>query len=353
MGLTLNVAVVLHEWLRRSGGGGRLLSFGAQSLQFDAPAFIAATGERAFSGTAQSYFAVCGYPDNRALDVSGFEGAEIIFDLNEGRTPADLLGGFDAVFNGGTIEHVFHVPNALAHVTRLLRPDGLAIHLSPCHNWVDHGFYQFSPTLFFDYYEAAGFQPLESAVFLFERDVRAPWRVMPAPPHAFGSGLSGTFDGRIGLQLFMARKTASAVDVAVPTQSLYRADRRGIRPQPRWFPPFTMVDGRVADATRYVERILGPFTPDRGLSWTCQVAEWHDRSDTLADPVRSPVIVMEDGVMMGPAHSTHDHIRTEGGGRFSHWGTTIYLSTPDGTNPNENGRKYVAMAPGDGPARLA
>ena len=104
----------------------------------------------------------------------------------------------------------------------MLRLNGLAVHLNPCHNWVDHGFYQFGPTLFFDYYEAAGFEPLESALFLFDVKRPGPWWVMPAPPEAFGAGLSATFDGRTGLQLFMARKTASSRDTAVPTQSLYR-----------------------------------------------------------------------------------------------------------------------------------
>lgn len=345
MGVPLNIAVVLREWLQRASGGGRLLSLGAQSLQFDVPAFHAATGDRAFTGSARSYFAACGYGESLALDVSGFEGAEIVFDLNEEQTPADLMGRFDAVFNGGTIEHVFHVPNALSHLTRMLRTDGLAIHLSPCHNWVDHGFYQFGPTLFFDYYEAARFLPLESALFLFDRNGQSPWRVLPAPPQAFGAGLSGTFDGSVGLHLFMARKKVDAIDTAVPVQSLYRKDSPAGRLQPRWFPPFSMLDGAVTERHRYSERLLGPFANDGGFCWTCQVEEWQDLSDTSEFPLRSPIVMTEDGVMMGPAHSLHDHVRTEGRGRYSHWGSAIYCSTSDGTDPNANGRKYLALAP--------
>ena len=347
MGVPLNLAVVLREWLHRAGGTGRLLSFGAQSLQFDVPAFLAATGDARFTGSAESYYAACGYGESLALDVSGFEGAQVILDLNDDRTPAELVGRFDAVFNGGTIEHVFHVPNALSHLTRMLRTDGLAIHLSPCHNWVDHGFYQFSPTLFFDYYEAARFQPLESAVFLFDRDGQAPWRVLPAPPEAFGAGLSGTFDGSIGLHLFVARKTADALDRPTPVQSLYQTGPPTGRHQTRWFPPFSMRNGMVTATTHYVERVLGPFKSDGGFCWTCQVEEWQHHSDTAAFPLRSPILVSEDGVMLGPAHSRHDQIRAEGRGRYSHWGTTIYCSTSDGTDPNKNGRKYVAMAPVD------
>lgn len=345
MGVPLNIAVVLREWLRRDGGGATLLSLGAQLMDFDAASFAAATGERRFSGSAQSYFEACGYQRTRALDVSDFEGAEIIFDLNRDETPADLVGRFDAVFNGGTIEHVFHVPNALSHVTRLLGTGGIAIHLSPCHNWVDHGFYQFGPTLFFDYYDAAGFEVLESAMFLFDVTIRAPWQVIPAPPEAFGAGLSGTFDGRTALHLFMARKTAESRVRAIPVQSLYRHGNRRAQPQPRWFAPYSMLDGAVVARVHYVERRLGPFVNDSGFCWVCQVEDWMDTADNATHPLRSPLVMMEDGRRLGPAHSRHDQIRSEGGGRYSHWGRAIYFSTSDGSNPNENRRTYAALAP--------
>ena len=314
-------------------------------MAFDSCVVYGRDERQRICGSAQSFFATCGYRETRALDVSDFEGAEIVFDLNRDNTPAELAEQFDLVFNGGTIEHVFHVPNALSHITRMLRVNGLAVHLNPCHNWVDHGFYQFGPTLFFDYYEAAGFEPLESALFLFDAKRPGPWRVMPAPPEAFGAGLSGTFDGRTGLHLFMARKTASSRDTAVPTQSLYRTSRGGRRGQSRWFAPFSIAQGRVTETTRYEERSLRPFQHDRGLCWVCEAPGWENAADSSIQPLQSPIVVMEDGAPLGPAHSGHDRIRAEGGGRYSHWGRAIYLSTSDGSNPNENRKKYVALAP--------
>lgn len=345
MGVPLNIAVVLREWLRRAGSGDTALTLGVQSMAFDPASFTAATNDDGFAGGAPSFFATCGYRETRALDVSDFEGAEIVFDLNRHNTPAELAGQFDLVFNGGTIEHVFHVPNALSNITRMLRVNGLAVHLNPCHNWVDHGFYQFGPTLFFDYYDAAGFEPLESALFLFDVKRPDPWRVMPAPPEAFGAGLSGTFDGRTGLQLFMARKTAESRDTAVPTQSLYRTSRRGRREQSRWFAPFSIEQGRTVETTRYEERSLGPFRHDQGLCWVCEAPGCENPADSSIEPLQSPIVVMEDGAPLGPAHSGHDRIRAEGGGRYSHWGRAIYLSTSDGSNPNENAKKYMALAP--------
>jgi len=55
---------------------------------------------------------------------------------------------------------------------------------------------------------------------------------------------------------------------------------------------------------------------------------------------RSRIQLYEDGKPLGPAHCTHDEIRTEGAGRFSHWGAQVYFSTSDNTSPFENGRTY-------------
>jgi hypothetical protein len=50
----------------------------------------------------------------------------------------------------------------------------------------------------------------------------------------------------------------------------------------------------------------------------------------------------ENGLLLGPAHSIHADIRSQGHGRFSHWDNALYFSTSDGTDPRVNGRAYVA-----------
>lgn len=72
-------------------------------------------------------FSRLGFPGLQALDISDFEGADHIFDLNQDELPEHLTSRFDAVFNGGTLEHVFHVPNALTSITRMLRPGGVVV----------------------------------------------------------------------------------------------------------------------------------------------------------------------------------------------------------------------------------
>ena len=63
--------------------------------------------------------------------------------------------------------------------------------------------------------------------------------------------------------------------------------------------------------------------------------------DSNTAPTSSTMHLFENGVELGPAHAVHQDIRDLGKGRFSHWGTTLYFSASDNTNPATNGRKYT------------
>jgi MoaA/NifB/PqqE/SkfB family radical SAM enzyme len=57
--------------------------------------------------------------------------------------------------------------------------------------------------------------------------------------------------------------------------------------------------------------------------------------------------LFEDDTPLGPAHAVHDHIRQSGWGAYSHWGTQVYFSTSDNSDPNTNGRRYTLRPPPD------
>jgi len=65
------------------------------------------------------------------------------------------------------------------------------------------------------------------------------------------------------------------------------------------------------------------------------------KGDGSSDSQASIVRIFENGKEIGPAHSNHADIRSRGAGRFSHWGTSLYLSASDNTDPRTNGRKYT------------
>ena len=80
------------------------------------------------------------------MDVSGYEDANIIHDLNM-NVLAYLYGKYDLVIDGGTIEHIFNVPAASKNVNKMLHVGGYFLAFNPCNNWVGHSFYQFVPEL--------------------------------------------------------------------------------------------------------------------------------------------------------------------------------------------------------------
>jgi SAM-dependent methyltransferase len=82
------------------------------------------------------------------LDASAYEGADVIHDMNV-PIPATLCGQYDAVVESGSLEHIFNVPVALSNLMKLVRTGGTLFIGTPANNLCGHGFYQFSPELFY------------------------------------------------------------------------------------------------------------------------------------------------------------------------------------------------------------
>lgn len=97
------------------------------------------------------FFQSLGFDAAHSLDVDPSQDSTYIWDLNS-PVPESLYDRYDLIYDGGTCEHVFHIPNVLRNIHCMLKEKGKIIHFVPTHNYVDHGFYMFSPTLFSDYY---------------------------------------------------------------------------------------------------------------------------------------------------------------------------------------------------------
>ena len=82
------------------------------------------------------------------IDYSDYEGATIVHDLNT-PLPARHQAQFDAVLEAGSLEHIFNFPVAMANVMKLVKPGGMLFLSTPANNLCGHGFYQFSPELFY------------------------------------------------------------------------------------------------------------------------------------------------------------------------------------------------------------
>ena len=96
-----------------------------------------------------------------SIDNSSYEGAKYVHDMNN-VLPDKFNSGYDTIIDAGTLEHIFNIPLALKNCSKLCRPGGQIIHVLPANNFCGHGFWQFTPELFFSLYsEANGYEQTE------------------------------------------------------------------------------------------------------------------------------------------------------------------------------------------------
>jgi SAM-dependent methyltransferase len=159
MGLDINSALFLISARKQGVNFGDVLMLGRQELNVY-PAKMAKeldrnglpTGPFPKAGRecawAEPLFEALGAKTISALDASDFEGARLVHDLNQPVKP-EFRERFDVVFDGGTLEHVFNFPVALKNCMEMLRINGRLFIHNCANNLCGHGFYQFSPELFF------------------------------------------------------------------------------------------------------------------------------------------------------------------------------------------------------------
>jgi SAM-dependent methyltransferase len=117
-----------------------------------------------------------------SIDISDYEGASIVHDMNE-RLPESYRGRFTIVIDGGSLEHVFNFPVALRNCMDAVAPGGHFIGITPSNNLMGHGFYQFSPELFFRVFTPANGFRIEK-VLIYECPWRSVWYEVLDPQEA-------------------------------------------------------------------------------------------------------------------------------------------------------------------------
>ncbi len=156
-----------------------------------------------------------------SLDASAYEGATHVHDLNQPWSGSpDLAASYDAVLDFGSLEHVFDLPTAWRTLVSLMKPGGHILHTLPCNNFVGHGFYQFSPELFFSLYSRdRGFE-LKGLWAVLATEPRYWWAV--ADPRDVRRRV-GFANGHAAFLLVVAEKASARPDLGAPQQSDYAA----------------------------------------------------------------------------------------------------------------------------------
>lgn len=135
-------------------------------------------------GYAEAFLEFLGAKSAHSLDYSSFEGATHVHDMNH-PIPPGLKEQFSAVLDGGTLEHIFNFPTSLKNCMEMVRIGGHYLAITPANNFFGHGFYQFSPELYFTTLsEDNGFEL--QRMYAFEETSRPTWYSVRSPREARG-----------------------------------------------------------------------------------------------------------------------------------------------------------------------
>jgi hypothetical protein len=92
------------------------------------------------------------------IDVRVGRGIERIVDLNQ-PLPEDFVGCYRLVLDPGTLEHCFNIGQAAMNAAQAVALGGCIVHINPM-SMFNHGFYNLSPTFYYDFYSQNGFEIL-------------------------------------------------------------------------------------------------------------------------------------------------------------------------------------------------
>ncbi len=109
--------------------------------------------------TAKSLFDSLGY---RHADIDYNGSADIVADLNY-PVPVPPRSA-DLVFDGGVLEHVANIGQALMTILNVTKVGGYVIMVNPVNNYGE-SYYALDPQLHRDFFEANGFETVKHAVF--------------------------------------------------------------------------------------------------------------------------------------------------------------------------------------------
>jgi hypothetical protein len=131
------------------------------------------------NGFVDLFLQELGAEEITTIDASAFEGATALHDMNTPIPPA-LGNRFTVVIDGGLLEHVYNFPTAMHNCMQMVQVGGHFLAITPTNNFMGHGFYQFSPELFYRVLCPQNGFAIEQMI-LFESRHRADWYAIADP----------------------------------------------------------------------------------------------------------------------------------------------------------------------------
>jgi SAM-dependent methyltransferase len=231
MGIDLNSARLLIRAHKSGVSFERMATLGRLELFAHRRALISALRESGYDTSkdrvrslldpatrySEDFLNLLGAKEIVAIDASGYEGAQIVHDMNR-PIPDSLVSSFDLVLDGGTLEHVFDFPTAMRNVAQMVRPNGHFVSTTMANNFCGHGFYQFSPEAFYRFLCPENGFAMESCIIWEDLHGNRFYRI--PDPDSIRSRIE--FTSKYGVYMFvMARRLGDVPRGFIPQQSDY------------------------------------------------------------------------------------------------------------------------------------
>jgi SAM-dependent methyltransferase len=176
--------------------------------------------------TDRYFMKTLGIKDLRFVDVSDYEGADIVADLGY---PVDssLHGQFDFIYNGGCLDNMFNPHAAMVNLSKMLKPGGRVVCMESGSSF-NSPYLMFSPAWFFDYYVTNGFSDCKVYVCSYKDLAECcfgPWDLFYYEWFLNKNGPSpeAIHDNHLIL-LTIAEKSSDSTSETQPIQFQYRND---------------------------------------------------------------------------------------------------------------------------------
>lgn|GEM_PF-2437460 len=140
----------------------------------------------------------------KLLSLDGFahENPDIVWDLNQ-QIPEEMKEQYSCIIDGGTMEHVFNVPQLVKNCFSMLKEGGLYISMVPTNNFNGHGLYQFSPDFFYSVFSRANGMEIKDVFIVKFSAKNKVWKINSSPA---ASGERVQFDVNTQTEIYVIAK---------------------------------------------------------------------------------------------------------------------------------------------------
>jgi hypothetical protein len=135
------------------------------------------------------------------------------------KIPSEFIERYSVVLDGGSLEHVFNFPVAIKNCMEMLKIGGHYLGITPTNNFMGHGFYQFSPEMYFSIFtQENGFELI--SLIAFEDRPGTTWYSIKSPREV-KSRVILVNDWPVYLLVVAKKLTTTAIFASIPQQSDY------------------------------------------------------------------------------------------------------------------------------------